>query len=189
MSIKIGAMLAAAAMVLGSTAAAAQQATANPTAQAEEGKLSPNWINASVPNGFTLVAAGDLIITEAVSPMMKRKSPDLIKLLQSADVSFACIRGVEIEKVVVLDCGLGLTLGLDIPDRLEKAACYQPTDEERKLIPALKDGAVVWVAEYVSEETIFHGRTSVNGRLRPEVELQFTTASDGGFNRSMQQVG
>lgn len=88
MSIKIGAMLAVAAMVLGSAAAIAQQATANPTTQTEEGKLSPNWIHASVPNGFTLVAAGDLIITEAISPMMKRKSPDLIKLLQSADVTF-----------------------------------------------------------------------------------------------------
>lgn len=49
MSIKMGAMLAAAALVFGTTAVATQQATANPAAQAEEGQLPPNLINAAVP--------------------------------------------------------------------------------------------------------------------------------------------
>ena len=35
-----------------------------------------------------MLATGDLIITEAASPMMKRKSPDLIKRLQLAMDTF-----------------------------------------------------------------------------------------------------
>ena len=53
-----------------------------------DGSLSPSWITANVQDGFSLLAVGDLIITEAVSPLMRRRSPDLMDLLGSADVAF-----------------------------------------------------------------------------------------------------
>lgn len=53
-----------------------------------EGELAANWKLANVPSGFTLTAVGDLIITEAIYPKLKRESPELIKLLQGADVTF-----------------------------------------------------------------------------------------------------
>ncbi len=55
--------------------------------------LSPSWTQANVPKNFTLAAVGDLIITEAISSRMKRTSPELLKLLQSADVSFGNFEG------------------------------------------------------------------------------------------------
>jgi poly-gamma-glutamate synthesis protein (capsule biosynthesis protein) len=53
-----------------------------------EGGMAANWKVASVPNGFTLTAVGDLIITEAIYPKLKRESPELVKLLQGSDVTF-----------------------------------------------------------------------------------------------------
>lgn len=52
------------------------------------GELSPAWREANVPDGFTLLAVGDMIITEPVAPLMKRRFPDLFALLQGADVVF-----------------------------------------------------------------------------------------------------
>jgi hypothetical protein len=49
---------------------------------------SSGWLAASIPDGFTLTAVGDLIITAPISQRMKRTSPDLIKILQEADVTF-----------------------------------------------------------------------------------------------------
>ncbi len=43
---------------------------------------------ANVPDGFTLAAVGDLIITTPIFQQMKRTSPDLIRILQDADVTF-----------------------------------------------------------------------------------------------------
>jgi hypothetical protein len=51
------------------------------------------WLAASVPEGFTLAAVGDLIITAPISEKMKRTSPDLIKILQEADVTFGNFEG------------------------------------------------------------------------------------------------
>ncbi|HEV2610529.1 MAG TPA: CapA family protein [Noviherbaspirillum sp.] len=70
-----------------STFLAAPTVAADPT-HANEGKMASNWIQANVSNGFTLTAVGDLIITEPIHQRMKRTSPDLLKLLQNADVIF-----------------------------------------------------------------------------------------------------
>jgi len=48
---------------------------------------------ADVPDSFTLTAVGDLIITAPISERMKRTSPDLIRILQSADVTFGNFEG------------------------------------------------------------------------------------------------
>jgi poly-gamma-glutamate capsule biosynthesis protein CapA/YwtB (metallophosphatase superfamily) len=69
-------------------AAALAVATVSVLAAQGEGELAANWKVANVPNGFTMTAVGDLIITEAIYPKLKRESPELIKLLQSADVTF-----------------------------------------------------------------------------------------------------
>jgi poly-gamma-glutamate capsule biosynthesis protein CapA/YwtB (metallophosphatase superfamily) len=52
-----------------------------------------DWLAANVPDGFTLTAVGDLIITAPISERMKRTSPDLIKILQEADVTFGNFEG------------------------------------------------------------------------------------------------
>ena len=72
-------------------------AHAEGAAGADEGKLSPSWINANVPNGFTMTAVGDLIISDAIYLRMKRESPELIKLLQNADVTFGNFEGSAID--------------------------------------------------------------------------------------------
>lgn len=53
-----------------------------------ESLLAPTWIDANVPDDFTLVAAGDLVIDDVLYPRLKRESPELIELLQRADVTF-----------------------------------------------------------------------------------------------------
>lgn len=56
--------------------------------QAHSGQLSPTWKDANVPDGFTVLAVGDMIVTEAIAPLMRRRFPELMELLQSADVVF-----------------------------------------------------------------------------------------------------
>jgi poly-gamma-glutamate capsule biosynthesis protein CapA/YwtB (metallophosphatase superfamily) len=56
-------------------------------ANRKAGKLSPAWRNASVPDGFTLVAVGDLLIDDAHCARLERESPGLLELLRSADVT------------------------------------------------------------------------------------------------------
>ena len=63
----------------------------------EPGTLAPNWMSANVPNGFTLVAVGDLIITDAIYARLQRQSPDLIDLLKNADVTFGNFEGTAID--------------------------------------------------------------------------------------------
>lgn len=74
-----------------------QASAAVPETPHEEGKLSPSWMAASVPKGFTLTAVGDLIITDAIYAKMKRQSPDLIKILQNADVTFGNFEGTALD--------------------------------------------------------------------------------------------
>ena len=63
----------------------------------EPGTLAPNWMSANVPDGFTLVAVGDLIITDAIYARLQRQSPDLIDLLKNADVTFGNFEGTAID--------------------------------------------------------------------------------------------
>jgi poly-gamma-glutamate synthesis protein (capsule biosynthesis protein) len=55
--------------------------------------LAKNWIDANVPDGFTVVSVGDLIITTPIFQRMQRTSPELIRLLQSGNVGFGNFEG------------------------------------------------------------------------------------------------
>lgn len=52
------------------------------------GKLSASWKHANVPDDFTVLTVGDMIVTEAIAPLLARRFPDLARLLHSADVVF-----------------------------------------------------------------------------------------------------
>jgi hypothetical protein len=62
-------------------------------ASSTDNYLSKNWIKANVPDGFALAAVGDLIITTPAYQKIKRNSPELIKLLNGADVTFGNFEG------------------------------------------------------------------------------------------------
>ncbi|HEV2608723.1 MAG TPA: CapA family protein [Noviherbaspirillum sp.] len=62
-----------------------------------DGKLLPSWRDANVPDGFTLVAVGDLVIDDVLSPRLKMESPELIDLLQSAHVTFGNFESTAID--------------------------------------------------------------------------------------------
>ncbi|MEQ1594108.1 MAG: CapA family protein [Casimicrobium sp.] len=49
-------------------------------------QLHPNWVNAHVPDGFRVAAVGDIIITQPVYEHIRRNSPKLLDLLDTADV-------------------------------------------------------------------------------------------------------
>ncbi|MET8979462.1 CapA family protein [Streptomyces sp. NPDC004539] len=53
-----------------------------------DGTLSPAWRDAGVRDGFTLAAVGDLVLDDALAPLLEARSPDLLALLRSADVTF-----------------------------------------------------------------------------------------------------
>ena len=59
--------------------------------------LAPTWMDANVPDDFTLVAAGDLVIDDVLYPRLKRQSPELIELLQRADVTFGNFESTAID--------------------------------------------------------------------------------------------
>ncbi|MDB5765075.1 MAG: poly-gamma-glutamate biosynthesis protein [Herminiimonas sp.] len=70
---------------------------ASSEANVESGKLSPSWSAANVPDDFTLVAVGDLILDDALYPKLRRESPVLIEILQGADVTFGNFEGNAID--------------------------------------------------------------------------------------------
>jgi len=53
-----------------------------------DGALSPAWRHANVRDGFTLAAVGDLVLDDALAPLLEARSPRLPDLLRSADVTF-----------------------------------------------------------------------------------------------------
>lgn len=61
------------------------------------GTLAPSWKSANVPAGFTLVAVGDLIITDAIHARLRRTAPELLALLRDADVTFGNFEGTAID--------------------------------------------------------------------------------------------
>ncbi len=60
-------------------------------------KLSASWADANVPDGFTLVAVGDLVVDDVLGPRLKQESPELVKLLQAADVTFGNFESTAID--------------------------------------------------------------------------------------------
>lgn len=63
----------------------------------QAGTLAPSWKSANMPAGFTLVAVGDLIITDAIHARLRRTAPELLALLQDADVTFGNFEGTAID--------------------------------------------------------------------------------------------
>ncbi|MFF0159145.1 CapA family protein [Streptomyces sp. NPDC005263] len=53
-----------------------------------DGQLSPTWRQANVRDGFTLASVGDLVLDDALAPLLETRSPGLLELLRSADVTF-----------------------------------------------------------------------------------------------------
>jgi poly-gamma-glutamate capsule biosynthesis protein CapA/YwtB (metallophosphatase superfamily) len=53
-----------------------------------DGTLSPTWRDAGVRDGFTLAAVGDLVLDDALAPLLEARSPRMLHLLRSADVTF-----------------------------------------------------------------------------------------------------
>ncbi|WP_069758150.1 CapA family protein [Streptomyces sp. LUP47B] len=53
-----------------------------------DGRLSDSWRLANVHDGFTLTAVGDLVVDDALAPLLETRSPGLLDLLRSADVTF-----------------------------------------------------------------------------------------------------
>lgn len=64
---------------------------------AAEGALSPSWRAANVATGFTLAAVGDLILSDELYPRLRRQSPELLWMLQNADVTFGNFEGTAID--------------------------------------------------------------------------------------------
>jgi poly-gamma-glutamate synthesis protein (capsule biosynthesis protein) len=62
-----------------------------------DGKLQESWRDANVPDGFTFVAAGDLVIDDVLSWRLRRESPELVELLQCADVTFGNFESTAID--------------------------------------------------------------------------------------------
>nr|WSY52060.1 CapA family protein [Streptomyces sp. NBC_00886] len=57
-----------------------------------DGELSPTWRHANVRDGFTLASVGDLVLDDALAPLLEARSPGLLQLLRSADVTFGNLR-------------------------------------------------------------------------------------------------
>jgi poly-gamma-glutamate capsule biosynthesis protein CapA/YwtB (metallophosphatase superfamily) len=60
---------------------------------ANDGFLSPGWIEPDVPDGFTVASVGDLVMTTPIFERLKRIAPRLVELLLDADVTFGNFEG------------------------------------------------------------------------------------------------
>lgn len=69
----------------------------SPLPPIKDGDLSPSWMTANVRKGFTMVAVGDLILSDELYLQLRRESPKLIQILQSADVTFGNFEGTAID--------------------------------------------------------------------------------------------
>lgn len=63
----------------------------------EAGRLLPNWRDANVPEGFTLVAVGDVLTDDVHTPRLERESPGLLALLREADVTLGNFEGTALD--------------------------------------------------------------------------------------------
>lgn len=66
-------------------------------ADASKGGLAPSWRDANVPDGFRLVAVGDLVIDDVLYPRLLRTAPEIVELLKSADVTFGNFESTAID--------------------------------------------------------------------------------------------
>lgn len=61
---------------------ASDRAAATP----KPGRLAPDWLDAHVPEGYTVAAVGDIILTRPIYEQLQRQSPELLAILQQADL-------------------------------------------------------------------------------------------------------
>ncbi len=62
-----------------------------------EGDVLPNWMDANVPQGYTVAAVGDLIISDSLYPRLNAESPELLDLLRNSDLAFGNFEGTAID--------------------------------------------------------------------------------------------
>lgn len=62
-----------------------------------KGAMNDNWRTCAVPDGFTVAAVGDIIITHPIYQQLRRESPRLLELLASADVVVGNYEGSAID--------------------------------------------------------------------------------------------
>ena len=62
-----------------------------------DGTLSPAWRQANVRDGFTLASVGDLVLDDVIAPLLETRSPRLLELLRSADVTFGNFESTAID--------------------------------------------------------------------------------------------
>ena len=58
--------------------------------------LNSNWVDAHVPDGFSVASVGDIIITQPIYEHIRRNSPKLLDLLAGADVVVGNFEGTVI---------------------------------------------------------------------------------------------
>ena len=63
----------------------------------QEGDVLPNWMDANVPQGYTVAAVGDLIISDSLCPRLNAESPKLLDLLRNSDLAFGNFEGTAID--------------------------------------------------------------------------------------------
>jgi poly-gamma-glutamate capsule biosynthesis protein CapA/YwtB (metallophosphatase superfamily) len=63
----------------------------------EDGHMAANWRQAKVHDGFTLVAVGDLILSDPLCVRLEQSAPDLLALLRESDVTFGNFEGTAID--------------------------------------------------------------------------------------------
>lgn len=68
--------------------------------QENVGRLSESWIEANVTDNFTLVAVGDLVVDDVLSPRLESQSPDMMAILKTSDITFGNFEGnaIDLEK-------------------------------------------------------------------------------------------
>ncbi|NQD89712.1 CapA family protein, partial [Paenarthrobacter sp. CM16] len=68
--------------------------------QANDGRLTEAWIEANVPDGFTMVAVGDLVVDDVLAPLLQSQSPEMMAILKGADITFGNFEGnaIDLEK-------------------------------------------------------------------------------------------
>jgi hypothetical protein len=59
--------------------------------------LNANWRSASVPEGFRVVAVGDIIISHPIFDYIYQNSPGLIALLKSGNVTIGNYEGTAVD--------------------------------------------------------------------------------------------
>lgn len=67
-----------------------------PTVQTR-GQINPNWTDADVPDGYSVVSVGDIIITQPIYEHIRRKSPRLLELLSSANLVVGNFEGTALD--------------------------------------------------------------------------------------------